>query len=153
MRTRRASSGALGGRSWPEYSPLVVERATIPVAELATVAAEFPALRFLVLHGSRARGDDHARSDWDFAYLADGPVDELALIGRLVDVVATERVDVVDLSRAGCVIRYKVAQHGKLLFERAPSAFDDFRLEAALYWLDMQDIIRAEQEARLQDLG
>lgn len=43
-------------------------RQTLPVA-IAELAATMPGLGLLVLHGSRARGDAHQRSDWDFAYL------------------------------------------------------------------------------------
>ena len=30
----------------------------------------------IILYGSRARGDAHAESDWDFLILLDGPVDD-----------------------------------------------------------------------------
>ena len=30
----------------------------------------------VILYGSRARGDSHAESDWDFLVLVDGPVDD-----------------------------------------------------------------------------
>ncbi|HYC55697.1 MAG TPA: nucleotidyltransferase domain-containing protein [Candidatus Binatia bacterium] len=113
----------------------------------------FPSLRILALHGSRARGDADQASDWDFAYLGDGPLDVTSLQGALIDALAREDVDLVDLSRASGLMRYRVARDGRALFERTPDAFDDFRLEAALYWIDMQDVIRAEHEGILERLG
>lgn len=40
------------------------------VDRLRGVAGRHPSVRLLVVYGSRARGDDHARSDWDLGYLA-----------------------------------------------------------------------------------
>lgn len=43
----------------------------------------------IVLYGSRARGDAHAESDWDFLILLDGVVDEArtdAIRHRLYDI-------------------------------------------------------------------
>lgn len=44
-------------------------------------------LRLLVLHGSRARGDHHAHSDWDFAYQAAPGFDVDGLLTSLVEAV------------------------------------------------------------------
>jgi predicted nucleotidyltransferase len=53
------------------------------LAEVARLADDEPHLRLLLLYGSRARGDAHARSDWDFGYLADPEFDALALEQRI----------------------------------------------------------------------
>ncbi|MGI8574198.1 MAG: nucleotidyltransferase domain-containing protein [Egibacteraceae bacterium] len=64
-----------------------------PLARLADVAAGYPALRLLVLHGSRTRGDHHGRSDWDLAYLADASLDPLALLADVTRSLRTNHVD------------------------------------------------------------
>jgi predicted nucleotidyltransferase len=55
----------------------------IPRTALRQVAARHPALRLLLVHGSRARGDEHVGSDWDLGYLADGPLDVGRVAARL----------------------------------------------------------------------
>lgn len=35
----------------------------------------------VILYGSRARGDSHEESDWDFLVLVDGPVDDRRVDG------------------------------------------------------------------------
>ena len=104
------------------------------------VAQREPGLRLLVLFGSRARGDQHDESDWDFAFLGD--IDILGLRGRLTDALATDSVDLVDLSRASGLLRFRVASHGLVVFQQVPGTFDDFAIEAALYWYDVEPIVR-----------
>jgi predicted nucleotidyltransferase len=113
----------------------------------------FPQLKLLVLHGSRARGQAHERSDWDFAYLAEDGLDLPGLIlelGRLTD---SDHVDVADLSRSSGLLRHRVASDGKLLFERSPREFERFVIESTRFWLDVAPVVRESQEAVLRGLG
>jgi uncharacterized protein len=103
--------------------------------------------------GTRTRGDAHARSDWDFAYLADQGFDELALRSRLTRMLGTDAVDVADLARAGGLLWYRVAKEGTLLFEREPGEFERFALRAILFWLDAEVVLRRIYRAVLEDLG
>lgn len=120
---------------------------------LRRLASGFPALRLLVLHGSRARGDDHARSDWDLAYLGDASIDELELRSQLAKALRTDGVDLADLSRAGGLLRYRVAKDGVLLFERSPGDFERFCYDAATFWLDIEPVVREEHRGILERLG
>ena len=70
------------------------------MARLRTTAAR-PGLDLLVLFGSRARGDFRADSDWDFGYMAGPDFDPLALAADLGRVLASDRIDLADLQRAG----------------------------------------------------
>jgi len=88
--------------------------------DVAALWHEFPELRLLLLHGSRARGDAHEQSDWDFAYLAGRQLDELGLRSALSRALGTDRIDLVDLARAGGLVRYRAARDGKLVIERQP---------------------------------
>lgn len=56
-----------------------------------------------MLHGSRARGDAHAASDWDFAYRASAGLDELGLRAALVMALDSDAVDLADLDRSSGV--------------------------------------------------
>jgi len=120
---------------------------------LAAVASATPGLELLVLHGSRARGEAHSVSDWDFAYLADASFDPAALVARLVAAGDSERVDLADLSRASGLLRYRCARDGVIVYERDAGAFERFQLRAIAFWLDMAPVVRAELDARLERLG
>ena len=113
----------------------------------------FPELRLLVLYGSRARGEAHAGSDWDFAYVSDAGFDELGLRADLSSALASDEVDLADLDRAGGVLRYAVARDGKALFERSEGEFERFALSAIRFWLDVEPVIRESQQAMLERLG
>ena len=117
------------------------------------VAREFPGLDLLLLFGSRARGDEYPESDWDFAYLAGPGFDPDDLLARLVLLLETDRIDLVDLRRANGLLRYRAAAEGRLLFASRPEAFDRFWFEAVSFWCDMGPIIRAGYEEILQGLG
>ena len=77
---------------------------------VARAARATPGVELLLLFGSRARGDDQPRSDWDFGYLATDALDVAAWLGTLVELVGTDRVDLVDLRRAGGLLRYQAAR-------------------------------------------
>lgn len=108
---------------------------------LERVAAATPGLHLLVLHGSRARGDAHARSDWDLAYQASPAFDVDALLAALADCLKADWIDLVDLDRAGALLRHRVASDGVVLFERESGRFDRFRLDAVHTWCDLAPVL------------
>lgn len=107
----------------------------------------------LVLHGSRARGDAHPGSDWDFAYLADPGFDELGLRATLAQRLSTDAIDVADLDRAGAVLRYGVARDGQRLLEREAGEHERFQLAAIRFWLEIEPILRESHSEVLERLG
>ena len=111
------------------------------LAAVRAAAATQPGLRLLLLHGSRARGDAHARSDWDFAYLADDAFDPDALLAVLADRVKADRIDLADLDRAGALRRFRAARDACVLFEDAPGRFDRFWLDAVDTWCDLAPVL------------
>lgn len=154
MRWIRAPRGAL--EVYAVVIPPSAEYATpmssgLPDAE--SLRRLFPELRLLVMHGSRARGDAHEASDWDFAYLAEQGFDELGLRAALTSTLGTDAVDVADLERAGAVLRYAVARDGRPLLEQAPGEFERFSLAAIRFWLDVEPILRESHGAILEGLG
>ena len=110
-------------------------------AALTRVAAAAPGLRLLLLHGSRGRNEAHAHSDWDFAYEADANFDADALLAAFADALHADRIDLVDLDRAGALLRHRVARDGVVLFERTPGTFDRFWLNAVDTWCDLAPIL------------
>ena len=124
-----------------------------PTARLRDVAQACPGVEALVLYGSRARGDASPLSDWDLGYLANSDLDATGLLASIVVALGDDRVDLVDLERAGGQLRYRAACDARTLFERMPDRVERFRLEAIAYWLDMAPVIRAEYEAYLAKLA
>ena len=119
---------------------------------LAKAAQRIPHLRLLVLHGSRARGTAHERSDWDFAYLGEETLDPDALLATLNEAIETDAVDLADLSDSSALLRYRVARDGIVLHEAAPGTFDTFRLDAVHTWCDMEPVLTPLYDRVLEDL-
>lgn len=119
---------------------------------IARAAARHREIALLVLFGSRARGDATERSDWDLGYVAGPDFDRDALLATLVGALDTEGVDLVDLERAGGLIRFRAARDGTPLFERAAGDFARFWFAAVSFWCDMGPLIRAGYEDVLSDL-
>lgn len=108
---------------------------------LTRVASAEPGLQMLLLHGSRARNEAHAHSDWDFAYEADAAFDPDALLAALADTLHVDRIDLVDLDRVGALLRHRVARDHVVLFERTPGRVDRFWLNAVHTWCDLAPVL------------
>jgi predicted nucleotidyltransferase len=132
----------------------VARRADIDPAlrDRLAAAAMLPGLDLLVLFGSRARGDAHAASDWDFAYLGTGELDADALVGALTRATGSDAVDIVDLARAGGLLRYRVARDGQVVVEKRPDAFERFWLDAVTFWCDAAPVLGPAYEGVLERL-
>ena len=108
---------------------------------MRAVAAARRGLRLLVLHGSRARRDGHPRSDWDLAYEADATFDPDGLLAALADLLKADRIDLVDLDRAGALLRYRAARDAVVIFERDAGVFERFWLQAVDTWCDLGPVL------------
>lgn len=114
-----------------------------PAVERAVAAAAaHPALRVLVLIGSRAADVARSESDWDFGFLADLGLDPAALTADLAGALGTDAVDLVDLSHASAILRRDAAAHGRLLAEREPGEYENFQVEAISFWADVEPVVR-----------
>jgi uncharacterized protein len=117
------------------------------LAELQEIASQLrdriPYLKMLILFGSRARGDTHAKSDWDFAALYDEKLWEESckdrgfawfevpgILGEAFRINSDE-IDVVELNRCSQPIAHFIARDGILLYEKEPGEFEKF-IEAHL---------------------
>lgn len=131
---------------------MTVSGSIVTPEALAEAVRGTPGLDVLLLFGLRARHDALPQSDWDFAYLATGALDLAGLIVTLVTSVGTDRIDMVDLSRAGGLLRYRAARDGQVVFEAKPGLVDQFRLEAAQFWCDAAPVLERGYEDVLADL-
>lgn len=105
------------------------------------IAASASGLRLLILFGSRARGDAHTRSDWDFGFIATPAFDVAALLAVLVEALDAEAIDLVDLERASGLLRYRVARDGSVVYEDESRLGERFRLEAVHFWCDAAPVL------------
>lgn len=119
---------------------------------LVSVARETPGLDLLLAFGSRATGRAQPRSDWDFGFLGDPDLDQGALMARLVETVGNDRIDLVDLARAGGLVRYRAVRDGRLIHETRPGLHEEFRLEATRFWCDAEPVLRRGYEAVLEGI-
>jgi predicted nucleotidyltransferase len=120
---------------------------------ISEVSRRHPGLQLAVVFGSRARGDATSASDWDVGYLGNEALDRDGLRLDLVRVLDTDRIDLVDLARAGGLVRFRVARDGRVVFEAHPDAFARFWREAVDFWFDAGPIIRAGYEGVLAELS
>ena len=127
--------------------------ATDPRLARLVESGSHPELRLLVLFGSRARGDAQEGADWDFGFLGDPAFDADALLGELMAALQADRVDLVDLGRAGGQVRFRVARDGRLVYERSPGEFQRFWFEAVSFWCDVAPVLEPAYEAVLSRLG
>ena len=123
------------------------------LAVVAPRVAGLEGLELLILHGSRARGDATPSSDWDLGYLAGPELRAEDLLAALVEGLGTDRVDLVDLARAGALLRYRAARDARLVWQAHPLALPDFQLGAATFWCDTEPVLRPAYEAYLRGLG
>lgn len=106
-----------------------------------------------MIFGSRARGDAHEASDWDLAYLATDTFDPAAFHDVVSSIVGSDRIDLVDLARAGGLLRYRAARDGRVVYERRPGTADEFWLEAVSFWCDAAPILQRGYDEVLARLG
>ena len=124
-----------------------------PVLDAVVSAARATVgLDLLILFGSRARGNPRPGADWDFGYLADVAADVPGLLAAVVEALGDDQVDLVDLRRAGGLLRYRAARDGVLLHESEAEAFDRFRLEAVRFWCDNAPTFERGYEEILESL-
>jgi len=116
-------------------------------------AAAIPGLELLVLFGSRSRGDVRPGSDWDFGYLGAPTLDHDRLFEALAAAVGSEALDLVDLARAGGLLRYRAARDGRAVVENEAGSFERFWLEAVRFWCDAAPVLGPAYEGVLERLG
>jgi hypothetical protein len=121
-------------------------------ARLHDIGQHTPGLDLLLLYGSRARGDARGDSDWDFGYLGQD-VDWSGLLAALVEALGSDRVDLVDLSRASGLLRFRAARDGLTILARRTGADDAYRYDAAQFWCDMGPTLERVYDALLSDVG
>ena len=113
---------------------------------------KIPYLKMLVLFGSRARGDNHPKSDWDFAVLYDETQRPHRNYLEIYQVIANlfaipnDKIDIVDLDRCSHLIAFYIAKEGILLYEREQGKFTHFKMKAWKLYADTAKFREWEQK-------
>jgi predicted nucleotidyltransferase len=116
-------------------------------------AKKYPEIELIMLFGSQARGEAEESSDWDLGYIAAKNFDSTALYTDLILALRTDKVDLVNLSKANGLLRYRVTKDGKAVYEKRDGEYEKFWLQAVDFWCDAGPIIRAEYEALLRRIA
>jgi uncharacterized protein len=119
---------------------------------LANALESRTGVRLAILFGSAARGEAGPGSDLDVGVLfepggGDAPGLEVALARA-----TGRRVDVVRLETAPPLLRFEVARDGRVLLERTPHAWVDFRARAMTDWWDWAPTARFLHAAAVERL-
>ncbi len=101
-------------------------------------------LQLILLFGSAVSGKIHARSDIDLAFLFEKPADILALTNRVIRLLHTDNVDVVDLRRASPLLKFSAVKSGMLLYEKEPGLFNEFYSLAFRRYVDTKKLRDAQ---------
>ncbi|MGI6087866.1 MAG: type VII toxin-antitoxin system MntA family adenylyltransferase antitoxin [Kiritimatiellia bacterium] len=110
---------------------------SLDAAEMARRFRQHKDIRLVFLFGSRVTGRSRKDSDIDIAFWLDPwpGASDFNLIGRLVNACAgifpSHLIDVVILNEASSVLRLRVVQTGRLLYERVPGDRKRFAMQTA----------------------
>lgn len=116
----------------------------ISVEEIILPLCGDKGLRLILLFGLAVSGKIHARSDIDLAFLFDKPADILALTNRVIRLLHTDTVDVVDLRRASPLLKFSAVKSGMLLYEKEPGLFNEFYSLAFRRYVDTKKLRDAQ---------
>ena len=97
-------------------------------------------LQLVLLFGSAALGRTHRKSDIDLAFLYEKPVDILELTNKVIRLLHTDSVDVIDLQIANPLLGFSAVKHGKILYERFPGVFNSLYSLAFRKYVDTRKI-------------
>ena len=116
-------------------------------AACADVGRGLPDLELLILFGSSASGRIRKTSDVDVAVRCDAAADLDALFMALAPRLKSDRLDLVDLRRAGPLLAFEVARSGYVLFERSPGLFREFQSLASRRYADTRKLRDAQKRS------
>ena len=107
-----------------------------PERSLLEALEPWPGVRLAVLFGSAARGQSGPGSDLDVGVLLEPGQESAAALEVALARATGRRLDLVRLDAAPPLLRFEIARDGRVLVERAPHAWGDFRARAMTDWWD-----------------
>jgi predicted nucleotidyltransferase len=104
-------------------------------------------LQLVLLFGSVALEKTRKQSDIDLAFLYDEQIDILALTNKVIRLLNTDNIDVVDLRHASPLLMISAVRQGMLLYERTPGLFNSFYSLAFRRYIDTKKMRDAQGKA------
>ncbi len=104
-------------------------------------------LRLVLLFGSLARGKTHRESDIDLAFLFDRDVDMVELTARVIELLSTDAVDVVELRKASPLLKFSIAKDAIVLYASSPSIFSEFYALSFRMFMDARKFYKIQHRA------
>lgn len=94
------------------------------------------------------QSDQQAPQDVDLAFRQAGRsvVDLLAVAASLYQIMGIERIDLLDLCKAGPVARQRALTRGRKLYETSASLFAEAQIRAAMEYYDTAPLRQLERE-------
>ncbi|MFZ5470248.1 MAG: type VII toxin-antitoxin system MntA family adenylyltransferase antitoxin [Myxococcota bacterium] len=121
-------------------------------AKLVEALEPLPAVRLAVLFGSHARGRASRHSDIDLAVLLAPDTPQNRKATRRATLALAQTIDIVFTADAPPLLRMEIARHGKVLIERQPFAWANFKAKAMIDWGDWGPHARRMWKAAIQRL-
>lgn len=132
------------------------------IAELKKLALQIPAkipyVKMLILFGSRATGNTHPNSDWDFAVFCDEEQRQAEikdntwrlfelpmLIGEVLKI-NSDHIDIVQLNNCSELIAHFVARDGQVLYEDEAQKFEKFQKKVLLSHAQLKKIEHTQRQ-------
>lgn len=103
-------------------------------------------IQLIILFGSAVKGARHRQSDLDLAILGKEPLDIVDLTNRVMVLLGTDRVDVVDLRRASPLLAMEVVRGGRLIYEQYAGQYVAFCSLAHRRYVDTAKLRAAQRE-------
>jgi predicted nucleotidyltransferase len=107
-------------------------------------------LSLIVLFGSQAVGNTHAKSDIDIAVISRSVIDKFKIMDDFESLFKREDVEVVNLADASPTLMYCVVRDGKLLYENEEDAFFKWKMYAMWVWRDTAWLRRLRDKKLLE---
>jgi uncharacterized protein len=119
---------------------------------LVDALQSWPGVRLAVLFGSAARGRPGPDGDLDVGVLYAPEGESAVALEVALARAAGRRVDLVRLDAAPPLLRFEIARDGRVLLERTPHAWTDFRARAMTDWWDWAPTARLLNRAAVERL-
>ncbi len=106
-------------------------------------------LKLILLFGSRAGTDFDSESDYDIALYADDVLDEKTLLditAILSEFLKSERVDVVDIKKAPPLLKKKIFENYRILYEIDPTLKYQLELTGEYEFQEAEDLYIMRRE-------
>lgn len=104
-------------------------------------------IKLVILFGSRAKGSNLDRSDYDLALMQDESFDIIKMTMEICRVLETDKVDIIDIRQVSPLLGMEIAKYGKIIFESKPGLFNSFKSLIFRKYCDTKKIRDARKES------